>query len=148
MINNTRCPNSINVWGQGWGGVTQRNSTHAFTWNGKARETHSQNQECNGNTFCMREANYQQQSGLHAKPWWSERSKTPRRKEKNFNRLIGCLFRSVEGHLWLCNLSFVFCFSMKFCWLSSFLPLCRLRYQKVLHSHNASMFHFAIKVYK
>lgn len=44
--------------------------SYVFTWNSKARETHSQDQECNGNTFCMGETHYQQQSCLHPKPWW------------------------------------------------------------------------------
>lgn len=33
---------------------------YGFTWNGKARETHSKDQECNSNTFGMREAHHQQ----------------------------------------------------------------------------------------
>lgn len=47
-----------------------------FTWNGKTRETHSQNQECNGNTFCVWEAHHQQQCGLHPKPWSTRAPRT------------------------------------------------------------------------
>lgn len=46
---------------------------YVLTWNSKAREAHSQDQECNGDTSGVWEAHHQQQGGLHPKPWitWS-----------------------------------------------------------------------------
>lgn len=40
-----------------------------FTWNGETREAHSQHQESDGNALGVREANHQQEGGLHPKPW-------------------------------------------------------------------------------
>lgn len=40
-----------------------------LTWDGKSTEAHREDQEGNGNTFCVREPHYQQEGGLHSESW-------------------------------------------------------------------------------
>lgn len=41
----------------------------SLTWNCEPAETDSQDQERNGNSFCVRVSHHQQESGLHSKAW-------------------------------------------------------------------------------
>lgn len=39
------------------------------TWDRKATESHSEDQESNGNNFCVRKTDHQEEGGLHPETW-------------------------------------------------------------------------------
>lgn len=63
------------------------------TWDSKSTETNSEDQEGNGNRFCVRVSHHQQEGGLHSKTWniRVNLSKTNRRREDTNHNFILCL---------------------------------------------------------